>query len=193
MPIMTTPARGPCVWLCERSQCIQQSVSVMSCTRPGCLTHVCKALRANLFLLIADSRKERTNMVVLRGAQIESKRKKYLLLCIYWQSNRMKPANWTIHTLPVLSCHLVSLLEVLLRCLKKWEEGQRDRQTERQNSQTAVVSFCRVLEQVDFERQFENLPKFIPEDNETTTPLPQSPRAIINVYKKKKKISNLGM
>ena len=67
------------------------------------------------------------------------------------------------------------------------------RKTERQNSQTAVVSFCRVLEQVDFERQFENLPKFIPEDNETTTPLPQSPRAIINVYKKKKKISNLGM
>lgn len=49
----------------------------------------------------------------------------------------------------------------------------------------------RVLEQVDFERQFENLPKFIPEDSETCTPLPQSPRAIINTYKKKKKISNL--
>jgi hypothetical protein len=51
---------------------------------------------------------------------------------------------------------------------------------------------CRVLEQVDFERQFENLPKFIPEDTESMTPLPQSPRGIINVYKKKKKISNLG-
>lgn len=52
---------------------------------------------------------------------------------------------------------------------------------------------CRVLEQVDFERQFECLPKFVPEDNETSTPLPQSPRAILNTYKKKKKqVSNLG-
>ena len=30
-----------------------------------------------------------------------------------------------------------------------------------------VFMFCRVLEEVDFERQFENLPKFIPEDNES--------------------------
>ena len=73
------------------------------------------------------------------------------------------------------------------------KERERERKKERESiyKQLCFI-FCRVLEQVDFERQFENLPKFIPEDNETTTPLPQSPRAIINVYKKKKKISNLG-
>ncbi|XP_055958697.1 protein capicua homolog isoform X1 [Patella vulgata] len=45
----------------------------------------------------------------------------------------------------------------------------------------------RVLENVDFERQFESLPKFIPETSQSLTPLPQSPRALINNYKKKKR------
>ena len=77
------------------------------------------------------------------------------------------------------------------RKTERCREQRRQKKRESIYKQLCFI-FCRVLEQVDFERQFENLPKFIPEDNETTTPLPQSPRAIINVYKKKKKISNLG-
>ncbi|XP_023931096.1 protein capicua homolog [Lingula anatina] len=47
----------------------------------------------------------------------------------------------------------------------------------------------RVLEQVDFERRFEQLPQFIPDNSETGTPLPQSPRVILNTYRKKRSFS----
>ncbi|KAK3597989.1 hypothetical protein CHS0354_042342 [Potamilus streckersoni] len=51
----------------------------------------------------------------------------------------------------------------------------------------------KVLERVNFERRFEALPQFNPEQTDSTTPLPQSPRAIISNYnKKKKKISSLA-
>ncbi|KAL8609803.1 hypothetical protein ACOMHN_052857 [Nucella lapillus] len=50
----------------------------------------------------------------------------------------------------------------------------------------------RILEEIDFERQLERLPQYVPEDCEMTTPLPQSPRAIINIYKMKKKMSSLA-
>ncbi|XP_076458025.1 uncharacterized protein LOC143291769 isoform X2 [Babylonia areolata] len=50
----------------------------------------------------------------------------------------------------------------------------------------------RILEEMDFERQLESLPQFVPEDTELTAPLPQSPRAILNIYRMKKKISSLA-
>ncbi|KAK3107505.1 hypothetical protein FSP39_016100 [Pinctada imbricata] len=51
----------------------------------------------------------------------------------------------------------------------------------------------RVLQNVDFERRFEELPKFVPEEMDKGSPLPQSPRAIISVYKqKKRKVSSLA-
>ncbi|XP_013066792.2 protein capicua homolog isoform X1 [Biomphalaria glabrata] len=50
----------------------------------------------------------------------------------------------------------------------------------------------RVLEQVEFEKHFQSLPKYVPEESVSTTPLPQSPRGFINVYKQKSKISNLA-
>ncbi|XP_046344637.2 protein capicua homolog isoform X3 [Haliotis rufescens] len=49
----------------------------------------------------------------------------------------------------------------------------------------------RVLETVNFERKFESLPQFVPEETESKTPIPQSPRAIINVYRKRRKVSGL--
>lgn len=52
--------------------------------------------------------------------------------------------------------------------------------------------FLRVLQEVDFVRQFKDLPEFVPEESSSTTPLPQSPRAIISNYKKKRKVSLLG-
>ncbi|CAG5116032.1 unnamed protein product, partial [Candidula unifasciata] len=50
----------------------------------------------------------------------------------------------------------------------------------------------RVLEQVEFEKHFQCLPKFNPEETVSTTPVAQSPRGIINVYKQKNKTSNLA-
>ncbi|BFZ13766.1 hypothetical protein BsWGS_16805 [Bradybaena similaris] len=50
----------------------------------------------------------------------------------------------------------------------------------------------RVLEQVEFEKHFLSLPKFNPEETVSTTPVAQSPRGIINVYKQKNKTSNLA-
>ncbi|KAH9504295.1 hypothetical protein Btru_064562 [Bulinus truncatus] len=50
----------------------------------------------------------------------------------------------------------------------------------------------RVLQQVEFDKHFQSLPKFVPEESVSTTPLPQSPRGIISVYKQKNKISNLA-
>jgi len=49
----------------------------------------------------------------------------------------------------------------------------------------------RVLKEVDFERKFEELPKFNPDTAATVdvgTPLP-SPRDIVNSYRKKRKQS----
>lgn len=50
-------------------------------------------------------------------------------------------------------------------------------------------SLSRVLEQVNFEKRFIELPQFIPDTSETGTPLPKSPREIVNVYRKKRKLS----
>ena len=47
----------------------------------------------------------------------------------------------------------------------------------------------RVLEQVNFEKRFGELPRFNPDDSETGTPLPKSPRAIVNSYRRKRKLS----
>ncbi|CAH1796196.1 unnamed protein product, partial [Owenia fusiformis] len=47
----------------------------------------------------------------------------------------------------------------------------------------------KVLEEVDFERRFESLPQFKPDNSETGTPLPKSPRGIVNSYRRKKKMS----
>ena len=47
----------------------------------------------------------------------------------------------------------------------------------------------RVLEQVDFERRFEELPQFNPDNSESGTPLPKSPRDIISSYRKKRRLS----
>ena len=49
--------------------------------------------------------------------------------------------------------------------------------------------FCSILENVDFERRFEELPQFNPDDSETGTPLPKSPRAIVDNYRRKRKLS----
>ncbi|XP_005110787.2 protein capicua homolog [Aplysia californica] len=49
-----------------------------------------------------------------------------------------------------------------------------------------------VLKEVEFEKIFHSLPKYKPEESASTTPLAQSPRGIINVYKQKNKISNLA-
>ena len=53
----------------------------------------------------------------------------------------------------------------------------------------AQLWFYRVLEEVDFERRFEQLPIINPEKAEAGTPLPKSPRDIINSYRKKKRLS----
>ncbi|CAL1541743.1 unnamed protein product [Lymnaea stagnalis] len=50
----------------------------------------------------------------------------------------------------------------------------------------------KVLQQVEFEKHFHSLPKYVPDETVSTTPLPQSPRGIINVYKQKNKISHLA-
>ena len=49
----------------------------------------------------------------------------------------------------------------------------------------------RVLEQVDFEAKFDQLPQFNPDDSETGTPITRSPRDIIKSFKKRQK-HNLG-
>ena len=49
--------------------------------------------------------------------------------------------------------------------------------------------YYRVLEQVNFEKRFGELPQFNPDDSETGTPLPKSPRAIVNSYRRKRKLS----
>ena len=55
------------------------------------------------------------------------------------------------------------------------------------------VILDRVLERVDFDRRFEQLPQFVPESADMSSPLPQSPRAIISNYKKRgRKVSSLG-
>ena len=46
-----------------------------------------------------------------------------------------------------------------------------------------------MLEQVDFERRFEELPQFNPDNSESGTPLPKSPRDIISSYRKKRRLS----
>lgn len=53
----------------------------------------------------------------------------------------------------------------------------------------------RVLKEVDFDRKFEALPKFNPDTApiaEAGTPLPKSPREIVDSYRKKRK-SSIGM
>jgi len=47
----------------------------------------------------------------------------------------------------------------------------------------------RVLEEVDFERRFEQLPQFNPDISESNTPLPKSPRDIISTYRRKRRLS----
>lgn len=47
----------------------------------------------------------------------------------------------------------------------------------------------RVLEEVQFHEKFEKLPQFNPDLSETGTPLPKSPRDIVNSYRKKRKQS----
>jgi capicua transcriptional repressor len=50
----------------------------------------------------------------------------------------------------------------------------------------------RVLKEVDFDRKFEQLPKFNPDAApiaDSCTPLPKSPRDIVNSYRKKRKPS----
>ena len=54
---------------------------------------------------------------------------------------------------------------------------------------TVYVYNYRVLEQVNFEKRFGELPQFNPDDSETGTPLPKSPRAIVNSYRRKRKLS----
>lgn len=49
-----------------------------------------------------------------------------------------------------------------------------------------------MLQKVDFEQKFDQLPQFIPEETNMASPLPQSPRAIISNYKRKRKVSSLG-
>jgi hypothetical protein len=56
-----------------------------------------------------------------------------------------------------------------------------------------LYTLDRVLERVDFDRRFEQLPQFVPESADMSSPLPQSPRAIISNYKKRgRKVSSLG-
>ena len=43
----------------------------------------------------------------------------------------------------------------------------------------------KVLDKVDFDRRFEQLPEFRPESADMSSPLPQSPRAIISNYRKR--------
>ena len=49
--------------------------------------------------------------------------------------------------------------------------------------------YNRVLEDVDFERRFEQLPQFDPDTSDSNTPLPKSPRDIINTYRRKRRLS----
>lgn len=44
----------------------------------------------------------------------------------------------------------------------------------------------RVLEQVEFERRFGELPRFNPDNSETGTPLAKSPRDIITSYRRRR-------
>ena len=46
-----------------------------------------------------------------------------------------------------------------------------------------------MLEEVDFERRFEKLPIIDAKTAEAGTPLPKSPRDIINSYRKKQRLS----
>ena len=55
--------------------------------------------------------------------------------------------------------------------------------------ETVYCTYFRVLEQVNFEKRFGELPQFNPDDSETGTPLPKSPRAIVNSYRRKRKLS----
>lgn len=50
----------------------------------------------------------------------------------------------------------------------------------------------KVLQKVDFEQKFDQLPQFIPEETNMASPLPQSPRAIISNYRRKRKVSSLA-
>ncbi|XP_052060621.1 protein capicua homolog isoform X1 [Mytilus californianus] len=51
----------------------------------------------------------------------------------------------------------------------------------------------KVLERVDFDRRFEQLPQFVPESTDMSSPLPQSPRGIISNYRKRgRKVSSLA-
>ncbi|XP_056013181.1 protein capicua homolog isoform X5 [Ostrea edulis] len=51
----------------------------------------------------------------------------------------------------------------------------------------------KVLQKVDFEQKFDQLPQFIPEETDMHSPLPQSPRGIISNYKqRKRKMSSLA-
>lgn len=43
----------------------------------------------------------------------------------------------------------------------------------------------KVLETVDFERRFEQLPQYTPDHVDATTPLPQSPRGLLHLYRRK--------
>lgn len=52
--------------------------------------------------------------------------------------------------------------------------------------------YCRVLEQVDFEARFAELPQFNPEESPSSAAasLPNSPRAFVNSYRKKRRLSS---
>lgn len=68
------------------------------------------------------------------------------------------------------------------------------------NSPRRVVSFKnkmqdgmeKVLQEVNFDKRFEALPQFVPEQTNMDSPVPQSPRAIISCYKRRRKVSTLA-
>ncbi|XP_069118802.1 protein capicua homolog [Argopecten irradians] len=68
------------------------------------------------------------------------------------------------------------------------------------NSPRRAVSFKnkmqdgmeKVLQEVNFDKRFEALPQFVPEQTNMDSPVPQSPRAIISCYKRRRKVSTLA-
>ena len=55
-----------------------------------------------------------------------------------------------------------------------------------------ILFLYSVLGQVEFEKHFKDLPKYVPDEATATTPLLQSPRGILNAYKSKGKMTGLG-
>ncbi|OWF36187.1 protein capicua homolog isoform X3 [Mizuhopecten yessoensis] len=50
----------------------------------------------------------------------------------------------------------------------------------------------KVLQEVNFDKRFEALPQFVPENTNMDSPVPQSPRGIISCYKRRRKVSSLA-